>query len=85
MEWLLENTQIHSTFASLGGFDGDCYVVSADCIGKHLEMQTMRDAKDTNGLFQKRYRRLTTSCPSRTTHCGPLDGRLGSARTSAKT
>lgn len=34
MEWLLNNTQIHSTFASLGSVQGDNYVASSDCLGK---------------------------------------------------
>lgn len=36
MEWLLTNTQIHSTFASLGSVQGDNYVVSSDCLGANL-------------------------------------------------
>lgn len=31
MEWLLANPQIHSTFASLGSYQGDTYVVNEKC------------------------------------------------------
>lgn len=35
MEWLLTNTQVYSTFASLGSVQGDNYVPSADCLGEN--------------------------------------------------